>query len=182
MEYWKANIVAEPLLNIIQRAPGVIQAEIVGSLRREKRNVGDIEILVEAAVINQHDLFGNLVASYPATESINFWELLAYEAAVKVGERYKQYRINTDYGMIKLDLFFCFPPAQWGVLKVIRTGPSEFSRDVVTRVEYGGYLQPGYYVTGGHLEKVGEGVIDTPEEKDFFKYLTIPWVAPQDRR
>ena len=101
------------------------------------------------------------------------------KSQIKGGQRFKQFMLNEG---IKLDLFIVFDPSQWGVQLVIRTGPAEFSRKVVTSKVLGGYLLPGYKVTGGHLETNGGEIISTPSEKSFFKYLTIDFIPPGDRQ
>ena len=86
------------------------------------------------------------------------------------------------YADIPIDIFCCFPPSQWGVLSVIRTGPALFSKALITqRCEGGKYLPTGMRVQDGRV--IDRGVpVETPEEEDFFKLLGLPYIHPEDRK
>lgn len=89
---------------------------IAGSIRREKPEVGDIEIVCE-----------------PVAPKTNFATLIPKLSVIKNGEKYTQLLLPEG---IKLDLFKVTPPAQWGVILTLRTGPAEFSRKIVTQRRY----------------------------------------------
>ena len=74
-----------------------------------------------------------------------------------------------------IDLFAVIPPAQWGVIFLIRTGSAEFSHWFVQQ----GYSR-GIRVVDGHLE-MQNMVLDTPEEEDVFRYMGVPYREPEDR-
>ena len=180
---------AEKLLEAI--APHVTRAAIVGSIRREKPEVGDIEILAVPRM-GPGDLFTNKRAD---TDSI-IHELRKIGSVERSGERYikvqlgkqgrgiewnkfKRSKIADDWPT--LDLFLCHFPAQWGTLSAIRTGPAHFSQAVVTRIR-----QRGWRVHRGavwmptaknavvHFEGVEPGAvlpIETIEER---QYIRIP--------
>ena len=186
MEYSKAILIAQEIKRRIANTPGIRKVEIVGSIRREKPEVKDIEILIEPDVIEPRDLFGNKLLDIPQSERIDWIKLLEADFGpvkkIKGGMRYKQYSINPPDGQINLDLFICFPPAQWGALKVIRTGPWEFSKKVVTPEYKGGYLKNQFIVVDGSVVMVGSGAYATPTEKDFFDCLIIDYLKPKDRK
>lgn len=99
---------------------------------------------------------------------------------VKSGPRYKQIALPEG---IKLDLFMVLPPAQWGVIFAIRTGPAEFSRWIVTSRPTGA-LPAGYRVKDGGVRRNSweEGfIISMPEEIDFLDFLGLGWIEPGDR-
>jgi len=82
---------------------------------------------------------------------------------------------------LAVDLFSVLPPAQWGVIMMIRTGPAEFSRRLVTPRGSGGLLPDGLRVRDGAIWD-GEHAIATPEEDDVWRVLGLAPVAPEDRR
>ena len=116
--------------------------------------------------------------------------------AVKGGEKFKQFEFTrwTEFGMnepinpFKLDLFLVTPPAQWGVLLTIRTGPgapdNNFSMWCVTQRSRGGALPDGYFVKDGavHGNDAKHSIIPMPEEMDFLNFIELGWIEPKDRR
>lgn len=93
------------------------------------------------------------------------------ETGRRMGERYKA----LVYDGIPVDLFIVRPPAEWGVVYTIRTGPAEWSQKLVTecqrfflRVEHGQLL---------HFGKP----VPCPEEEDFLRTIGQAWVDPGDR-
>lgn len=146
--------------------------EIVGSLRRLKPEVGDIELLASPNFIP--DMFGEVIAGQHELIGID-WN--AYGQVVKGGAKYIQIALHEG---INLDLFICTPPAQWGVLKLIRTGPSEYSHKFVTKKEYGGMLPGHLRVEGGAIWQ-GDTMLETPEEEDVYRVIGLPFCDPQKR-
>ena len=69
----------------------------------------------------------------------------------------------------------------WGALFTLRTGPSRYSKNLVTSVGWGGHMPRDMRLEDGCLWR-GEERIDTPEEADFFAALGIPMPDPCDRR
>jgi len=82
---------------------------------------------------------------------------------------------------LAVDLFSVLPPAQWGVIMMIRTGPAEFARRVVTRRDAGGWLPSHLAVRDGAIWD-GDQIVETPEEADVWRVLEMDPVAPEDRR
>ena len=98
-----------------------------------------------------------------------------------------------------MEFYLCTPPAQYGVLLAIRTGPQNkqirernFSQYIVTRRSQGGALPDGYRVKHAAVwceeqldakdePKKGEAPLSMPDELDFFKFLDLPWIEPRDR-
>ena len=96
------------------------------------------------------------------------------------GTRYKRLIWVGSSGPIErmpVDFFCVIPPASWGAILAIRTGPAEFSRGLVTKCGHGARSP-----TAGSSETVpiyvaGER-LDTPEEADYFAALGLPcWCA-----
>ena len=102
---------------------------------------------------------------------------LALRLPVAYGPRYKRLL----YQGVPLDLFSVLPPAQWGVIMVIRTGPAQFSHRIVTPKRYGGLLPSHLRVKDGAVWH-GEEMVPTPEEADFLRLLGLEWVEPWERK
>jgi DNA polymerase/3'-5' exonuclease PolX len=167
--------VADELLAILM--PYCERIEIAGSIRRKKTTVKDIELVY-----------------IPKMEGSNNALLLELDALVFTGVIEK--RLNHERGTpeawgpkhqralykgVPIDLFGVPDPDCWGVIFAIRTGPAEYSQQLVTRRESGGrFLLPGMKVEDGTLWDDGKPV-PCPEETDFFNYVGKPYVNPEDR-
>ena len=152
--------------------------EIAGSVRRQKPEVKDIELVAVPKVTEAKDLFGNVISLISSLDTIDWRE---YGGVVKNGMRYKQ--INLKAG-INLDLFIVLPPAQWGVIYTIRTGPPEFSQWLVTTKSKGGALPDQYRVLDGAIRaRLNlDMIFSTAEEADFFELLGLKWLDPWERQ
>lgn len=146
----------------------VSRIEIAGSVLRGKPNPKDLEIVCIPRM--QQDLFGNNV---PLPVEVNH-----LGNVIKNGQRYKQIELPEGYN---LDLFIVTPPAQWGYIFALRTGPDTFSKKVVTKKCYGGLLPSYAKCRDGAVWSEGE-LIEMPEERDLFKFLGIDWIPPKDRQ
>lgn len=181
--------------------------EIAGSVRRGKASVKDIELVIipkltrveVPAIAGQMDLFGNMVGGKPASVRIDSHldqrldDLAAMGQIFKVrpsthdkgkwGERQKQFwvkhRLNGTVGYIPVELYIVRPPAQWGAILTIRTGPSEFSKALM------GYIDSmtDFKEFRGRLVRKDDQTIEieTPEERDYFKVLGLRWMPPEKR-
>ena len=141
---------------------------IAGSARRLKPEVGDIEIVCEPKdprLLRQHifDLIhrGVLQPGPPNRGCIK----------PPLGPRY--YRLI--YNGYQIDLFAVYPPAEWGVILAIRTGPAEFSRFLMILAK-----KRGYTVRNGALWR-GDIKIPTPTEESFFHALGMSYIPPNMR-
>lgn len=158
--------------------------EIAGSIRRKKATIGDIEIVCIPRLEPQYDLFGDVCGHLNLQfQTAAEWrsvgvllDRLDKNDQQSFGERYQR----VTYKDFPLDIFCVLPPAQWGVILTIRTGPDTFSRRAVTSRLLGGRLAPGNNVKDGQLIVHGKAT-PVPEEEDFFVLNEIPWVEPEDR-
>lgn len=154
--------------------------EIAGSLRRKKELVGDIEIVcipkIEAVGAT---LFGE---SYGTAnrQYERVCELLDQGVFTKrhgAGPR-AQY---VTYRGFPVDIFSVIPPAQFGVIFMLRTGSEEFNQRVVRQRHEGGTVLPmGMRFQDGALIDLGV-VRDTPEERDVFEAIKLGWLEPEER-
>lgn len=93
------------------------------------------------------------------------------------GPRYKKLIFRKTAA---IDLFICRPPASWGALLAIRTGPKDFSHLLVTARAYGGAM-PDYLRQREGCLWNGAARLDTAEEADYFRALGIPCWNPEQR-
>jgi DNA polymerase/3'-5' exonuclease PolX len=155
-------------------APGCDRIEIAGSIRREKPQVNDVEIVAIPAPAC--DLFGAVIG----TQLNPILDRLCTEGRlekIKGGDKYKQFRIVK--AGVKLDLFL--PDVEtWGCVFTIRTGSAEFSHRLVTKRQYGGLCPNDMDFRSGRIVR-GLKLLATREEADVFRDLGIEWVEPRER-
>jgi DNA polymerase/3'-5' exonuclease PolX len=172
--------------------PLVERIEVVGSIRRERETVGDIEFLAAPRMRAEPDLFhqGDEV---PDLEPV-VAELHDLGSIAQAGDRFVQVVLEEDpLGRRRtLDLFLCHPPAAWGALKVIRTGPSAYSQIAVTRIRDRGWRcwRGAVWRRPDGRPGPGEEVADdpdawervpTPTEDDFFEAARMSGSPPELR-
>jgi DNA polymerase (family 10) len=145
--------------------------EIAGSIRRQKEKIGDIEIVAIPKFIQ--DMFGEL-SDVHELDAVNWQD---WGTVIKSGHKYKQIELIEG---INLDLFIVIPPAQWGVLFMLRTGSADFSHRLVTPKNLGGILPSYLRVKDGAIWSSNH-IIPTPEEQDVFNLLGIGFIEPDKR-
>lgn len=167
-----ANKQAQKVMRLL--LPFCDKLSIAGSVRRQKPEVKDIEIVCLPKAVD--DLCGN--PTYPLLGYLNNpTDFLADECKrLKGKDRYQQWQLPN----VKLDLFIVLPPAQWGVIYTLRTGPWEFSKAIVTQQRIGGLLPDEARVKDGSVW-VGDQKVSTPNEEDFFKFCDLAFIHPQHR-
>lgn len=149
-------------------SPVVARAKVVGSLRRQRAEVGDIELLVEPRTIASN-LFGELAPDLASIQhAVSGWGDIQ-----KSGEKYAQ--VQRRDGVV-IDVFICTPPAHWGSLLAIRTGPAELGQHAVTQMRRRGLVH-----RAGHVETERGRLIPTPEEVHFFRAAGLPCLPPAKR-
>lgn len=153
--------------------PFCIRISIVGSIRREKKQIGDVEILCIPKTIEEStDLFGE---DHPRVEgfinTINKWE------KVKGDPECGRYTQRIHPSGIKVDIFIV-EPDNWGLHMVIRTGSWEYSKRMLGQT----IKQAGYYSEGGFLRDLKTNkIVPVKEEKDFYNLINEPWTLPLTR-
>jgi DNA polymerase/3'-5' exonuclease PolX len=189
-----ARAAAEKLMAAL--APACEQIAIAGSIRRGKAEVGDIELVAMPKIkapMQQLDLFGNALPVGPQASLLDaaLDELLAakhivnkpptgVDTAPAWGEKYKKSWIwlNDVLGWIQVDLFIVRPPAQWGPVFAIRTGPGDWNVALMRYIN----KRTSWKQDEGHLKHRDTGEVpDLPTEEAYFERLVIPFVAPNER-
>jgi len=132
--------------------------DIAGSVIREKPEVKDIEIVC-IPDLNRYLQFVHCVEEL---------EKIKGEATGKHTQRLLPEGINLDLFMVESRNF--------GLQKMIRTGPAEFSKRMMWEVK-----EKGFYVKDGFLWKNSGEMAPVREEKDFFEITGIKWVDPKER-
>ena len=154
MEHTKALEIAKKIEAELR--PFCDRIQIAGSIRRQKANVKDIEIV---AIPNDRFQLGLIV---------NRWKKIRGD----VGGKYIQ-RILPEG--INLDLFFA-SEKNWGHILAIRTGSAEYSHLILAI----GWVIAGYKSIDGTLHK-GSNPIEVREEADLFRLIGLDYVEPQYR-
>ena len=148
-----AKEIADDFLKMIR--PFCLKAEIAGSVRREKPEPNDIEI-----------------CAIPR----DLWELknvmyIQHCLKGKFPSKYSQIIYQGE----KMDIFWCNQD-NWGNIFLIRTGPWEFSKKLMsTRANIRGLKHEGGYLWHGNKK------LRCPEEKDVFEMLGLPYIKPKNR-
>jgi DNA polymerase/3'-5' exonuclease PolX len=183
-----ARAVAAALRELL--APACARIEIAGSIRRRKATVGDLELVAIPRLVAEPagDLWGtelrerNLLADRVA-ELIAAGELAPREVtitradgSIEQARRMGRAYLALVFRELPVDLFIVHPPAEWGVIFALRTGPGDWNIRLVSECRR--YLRR---VASGQV-LTAAGPIACPEEADFFRALGQPWVEPWERR
>ena len=154
------------------------RAEVVGSIRRRKPVVHDIEFIVIAKTAPITGLFGEmghtslLQAAWP--DLVRAWGA----KTVKDGEKYKKVLLTEG---LHLEINIS-TPERWGVEMVIKTGPADFSHKCVTPRVQGGHLPSWARIADGWRVYNGNGQpIAMPTETQFLDFLGLGWIEPEER-
>lgn len=156
----------------------VDRVEIAGSIRRQKPEVKDVEIV---CMVNDYDrLFDSLSVHgrfiKPSVPDVIDWQF-------KPGAKYVRMLLHEG---VKLDLFVA-SPENWGCLYMMRTGGA-VGKDGNS---FNGFV-PGMFARWKKLSDGGKmiGCLPTrpdgsyvacPEEQDFFDLLGMNFVPPEER-
>lgn len=182
----EARILAEEW--IVKLRPACERVEIAGSIRRAESEVGDIDIVCIPSITTERNLFDdptgqsinhleNLLQTYKDDEDFTFYN--PYDPTERTANGPRQKKLFLPQ-RIKLELWIVIPPAQWGAIFILRTGPAQFGHWLVTSKQQGGGLPSHLKVKDGALQN-GFKIIETPEERDFFNAIDLPYIQPQDR-
>ena len=192
-----ASTIAQELVK--QIAPACDRCEIAGGVRRGKQDPHDIEIVVLPVNKAPRAEFGQKMPVHKNMLERRLWEMEQERLLTKVSgaDKLKKFDIDPEkFGVsvvtkVRFELYIVTPPAEWGPLFTIRTGPSEFSHWLVTPRKLGGRMPDGYIQHKGAVwpgqwaEDVAEPTGDKlamPEEIDFLRFLGLDWIEPKDRK
>lgn len=145
-----------------QLRPHCVRAEIAGSIRRRKSEVGDIEIVIIPKPY-ELGLFESGIASV-----VNKWKKVRGELPCKYTQRILPEGIA-------LDLFFA-EEDNWGNIFAIRTGSADYSHKILATQ----WVKRGFKSIDGYLWREDERY-DIREESDLFRLIGIPHIEPEYR-
>jgi DNA polymerase/3'-5' exonuclease PolX len=182
-----AKVLALELVEIL--GPATERIEIAGSIRRQRADVGDVELIVIPrfeTVVSVIDMFGSEQATVQSEFDRLCDELLERQVLT--------HRLNADgrkawgpqlkwgmYAGFAVDLY-CATPETWAVTMLIRTGPADFSKRLVTDRRHGGLCSSHLHFKDWRLRRRGsEEPIDTPDEAAVFRALGYEFLPPEHR-
>lgn len=178
----EARVLADELVALL--SPHCERLEVVGSIRRQRPTIGDIELLAVPIAQVGLDLFGFQAPTPPVYMLDEACQGMVHDGVLShrldkngrpaCGTKYKR----LSYKDVGLDLFSVLPPAQWGVLSIVRTGSADFSHRLVTPIERGGWMPRNLYCRDGALWATDGHKLVTPREQDVFAFLGRPYVEP----
>ena len=173
MPYADALALADHLVKKLQL--GCERILIAGSLRRQKHEVGDIELVAMPMIVPTYDMFGSPVAGMEHSALDDALTQINWEGQTKNGPKYKQFM----YSGASVDLFIANAET-WGCVATIRTGSADFTHWLVTPRRHGGGCPSHLKFSEGRLV-CGGAHYPTSEEIDVFAALELPWIEPIDR-
>jgi DNA polymerase/3'-5' exonuclease PolX len=181
-----ARAVAVALRELLE--PACVRIEIAGSIRRRKATVGDLELVAIPRLVpepagdlwgtlRERDLLAERVAALLAGGDLGPREVAITRAdgSIEQGRRMGRAYLALVFHALPVDLFIVHPPAEWGVIFALRTGPGDWNIGLVTAAR-----RAGRRVAGGRVYAFGQPLA-CPEEADFFRALGQPWLDPADR-
>lgn len=161
------------------------EARVVGSVRREKPDVGDIEIIAPAPATEMDWLFQAIgkVCLTPEDEGSMFPRSGTIGKTVKgwkPGFAYCQ--LLLDSPAVKVDIFR-YQPGNRGWIELMRTGPADYSERVLIdwKRKCGTLGTPKPGSVGGFLVDSMGNPRNTPTERSVFDLIGIPFVEPKNR-
>lgn len=182
---WLAAGLAKSLITKLE--PYCERIAVAGSIRRKRDPVGDIEIVaipkLGENLFGERDhnldhltarLFGmitdGMISKLPEFEpekTRGAW-----------GPKYKKFFITGNGQELQVDLFCC-DVNNWGNMITIRTGSSEFSAALMSRIKN----RTPYRQNDGYLMDSRTGkIIPVATERDFFSLAGVGWVNPENRQ
>lgn len=148
--------------------------EIAGSIRRRAPEVGDIEL---CALVDHQPHLGIDPDNSPDPRLTQALCARAI-AVIKSGPFYTQAILDTTIGPIKIDLFQCCNPQQWGLLYFYRTGSADFVHRALSHFKKrtaGGYSDANRWYLPSGIQ------VDTSTEEMVFHQLNCKFVPPEKR-
>ncbi len=168
-----AERVAATVLQLLR--PALAEYAVVGSIRRRREMVKDLEIVVRPKPATP--VFGEPRSAVSALEAllprlVERRDLALCPDPKRRLDGRKQKRLWFPHPGIEVELFIA-DADNFGNTVVIRTGDFEFSRALVTKWSAGGLMPKGLLHDEGYLWRLGWQKVSCPTETDFFVALGI---------
>ena len=166
MELEKAKAIAKDLVYYL--APGVNRVVIAGSIRRQKPEVGDIELLVIPRANYLDKILDDLMVQGILAMRLNKRGNRVYGPKNKL-------MVHLPSG-IGVDIFSTTPDC-WAVSLVVRTGGEKTNKRIATTALRRGYRFHAY----GSGFSTPQGYIVCNSEREVFEAVDLPYLEPWER-
>lgn len=180
-----AELYANEVVRLL--SPACQEIVICGSVRRQKTEVKDLEIVALPKKLSTRPVFGDATSALPPLEAlcarlVAYGELRLDPQLKRDGPKYK--RFIHPRGKIAIDLFIA-STENFGNQIAIRTGDADFSHLMVTPRSQGGLMPDRLRQAEGYLWKTisADQVqrLACPSEPAFFAELGLPVPHPEHR-
>jgi DNA polymerase/3'-5' exonuclease PolX len=185
----EAKTLALELVDLLRDA--CVRIEIAGSIRRGRAEVGDLDIV---AIPHLHtrlaeDLFGQVVVDGPPQSALHD-RCQALVADGTLGVPLNDHGHPKTWGpQLKRAIWRDLPVdilsttwEQWGVALLLKTGPWEFSKRLVTsRTEGGACPRELVFRESRVRRRDTSDPLETPDEESVFAALGLEYVPPERR-
>ena len=148
-----------------------------GSYRREKPDIGDVEVVAIAkptllAHMDELVRDGVIAKKEYTNEKTG-------KKSYRWGEKYRAFVFTHGGATIKFDLFLC-DMGNRGYEYELRTGPADKNKHMM--ITFAKYHAP-FRMEGGYIWSKGDNVqkLHIPDEQAYFDLLGIPFIEPKDR-
>lgn len=176
-------VIAEALAKRIKAelAPSCEKIEIVGSIRRRKNDIGDIELLA----IPRYQ--PSLLPEVPGQSllDVKLEELVYDERLIRAnkGETLKRFYVGSLHGQGKLfAVEICIStPERWPVELAIKTGPAQFSHNLVKPRSQRGFLPSDCQIRDGWQVYRGDEHLTFANERAFIEFVFGRYIEPPAR-
>lgn len=173
--------------------PSTKKVMIVGSVRRMKQMVGDVEIVALAQETTLSDLFGHQITVErtsidEALDHLADQDYQGWRVDPRLNGRLHK-RLRHIHTGLTADLYLTLDSRGWGPLVAVRTGPRDFSKLVVTTARGLGWHFADGFLLHGHLKgrrPCSDGpactrIIPLYQEADVFQTLSLTMLSPEER-
>jgi len=169
-------------------AGGYAEALVVGSVRRGKATVGDIEIALLPHTLTNilGERMSDRLLLAGAVEATVRARRLLWDTRVKANGDRRKRLVEPSSGVV-VELYIADSRDNYGNTVAIRTGDAEFSHVLVTRREWGGLMPDNLRQLDGYLwrddpdDDNGILRVPCPDEAAFFAALGLPVVPLNER-
>lgn len=159
----EAKTIAEEILEELK--PYCESIEIVGSIRRGKEEISDIDLILVA-----NEFEAGLFQTGVATILDRFEKV---KGDLVYGQTRNVIRIHPKG--IKIDCYFC-ESENYGLIKAIRTGSADFNRNILIPA----INRSSYRCIDGYLTYESE-MVEVREEVDLFRLIGLKYLEPESR-
>jgi DNA polymerase (family 10) len=175
MKLEEAVALADKVVSVL--GPLCERVEVVGSIRRQKPDVNDIDIVAIPAVCSSQSPLGTTIA-YGQNET---WKQLIPQALMRnllssnqqLGQELMRFRFR-DNGL-QVDMYRARVET-WGVLLLVRTGSQEHNVKLCSLARSKGLMLSA----ARGMMRDGK-VVASRTEEEIFAALGLPFVEPKDR-